>query len=52
MKLVRDPAEAHELRWFRIHDPDAWMNAERFDPGMMRFLHKLSHYLEAPAPVR
>ncbi|WP_406279166.1 NUDIX domain-containing protein [Nocardia sp. NBC_00881] len=51
MPLVRDPAEAHELRWFALDDPTEWTDPSRFDPGMLRFLDKLATHWEAPAPV-
>lgn len=51
MALVRDPAEAHALRWFAIDDPAEWSDPDRFDPGMLRFLRKLTAHLEAPASV-
>ncbi|VFA96360.1 NUDIX hydrolase [Nocardia cyriacigeorgica] len=51
MELVRDPAEARELRWFAIDDPTEWSDPDRFDPGMLRFLRKLTSHLDAPASV-
>ncbi|WP_280425697.1 NUDIX hydrolase [Nocardia carnea] len=51
MALVRDPAEAHALRWFAIDDPAEWSDPGRFDPGMLRFLRKLKTHLDAPAAV-
>ncbi|WP_280424780.1 NUDIX domain-containing protein [Nocardia carnea] len=51
MELVRDPVEAHELRWFTIDDPAEWVDAQRFDPGMPRFLSKLITHLAEPATI-
>lgn len=51
MTLHRDPAEARELRWWPIDNPDLWEPAEQFDPGMMRFLDKLRAHGAVSEPV-
>ncbi|MEU8901301.1 NUDIX domain-containing protein [Nocardia sp. NPDC048505] len=50
--LQRDPAEAHELRWWPIEQAVLFEHAEQFDPCWSRFLDKLRTHGHVDEPVR
>jgi len=49
-EITPDPAEFSQVKWFGLND-SSWA-AEQFDPGMARFMAKLSTALERVSAPR